>query len=88
MSLFDKDFKEIFSSELVSIIIGLFAGTLLVIYTKKILLIPGMFILLPAFLEMRGNLDGSLSSRLSSGLFLGVVKPKKYNTKQPEHKNT
>jgi len=80
MSLFDKDFKEIFSSELVSILIGLFAGTLLAIYTKKILLIPGMLILLPAFLEMRGNLDGSLSSRISSGLFLGVVKPRKYNT--------
>ena len=80
MSLFDKDFKEIFSSELVSIIIGLFAGILLAIYTKKILLIPGMLILLPAFLEMRGSLDGSLSSRISSGLFLGVVKPKKYNT--------
>lgn len=80
MSLFDKDFKEIFSSELVSIIVGLIAGTLLAIYTKKILLIPGMLILLPAFLEMRGNLDGSLSSRISSGLFLGVVKPKRYNT--------
>lgn len=81
MYLFDKDFKEIFSSELISIIIGLFAGTLLAIYTKKLLIIPGILLLLPAFLEMRGNLDGSLASRISSGLFLGVINPRKYNTK-------
>lgn len=35
-----------------------------------------MFILIPGFLELRGNISGSLSSRLSSGLFLGVIKPK------------
>jgi mgtE-like transporter len=41
------------------------------------LLIPGMLVLLPGFLEMRGNISGSFASRLSSGLFLGVINPNK-----------
>lgn len=81
MGIFDNNFKEVFSSQLVSILGGLIVGTILAVYTNKILLIPGMLILLPGFLEMRGNISGSLASRLSSGLFLGVIKKNKINTK-------
>ncbi len=81
MEIFDKDFREIFSSQLISIIGGLIAGTLIGVFREKILLIPGMIILLPGFLEMRGNISGTFAARLSSGLFLGVIDPKKYNTK-------
>lgn len=81
MAIFDKDFREIFSSQVVSILGGLIAGTILAVYTNQILLIPGMLILLPGFLEMRGNISGSFASRLSSGLFLGVVKPRIRDTK-------
>lgn len=80
-SLFDTNFQEIFSSQIVSIVGGLVAGTVLAIYTDKLLLLPGMLILLPGFLEMRGNISGSFASRLSSGLFLGVIDPRKYDTK-------
>jgi mgtE-like transporter len=48
---------------------------------NKLLLIPGMLILLPGFLEMRGNISGSFAARLSSGLFLGVVDPKRMKTR-------
>lgn len=72
-----KDFKEILSSEIISITGGLFAGTMLVFAVDEIYLIPGLFILLPGFLEMRGNISGSLSARLSSGLFVGALKPGK-----------
>ena len=78
--LFDKDFKDILSSQLVSISVGLIAGTVLAVYTEELLLIPGMLILIPGFLEMRGNISGSFASRLSSGLFLGVIDPKKFKT--------
>jgi len=81
MHSFDSNFKEIFSSQIVSVIGGLIAGTLLAVYTNKILLIPGMLILLPGFLEMRGNISGTLASRLSSGLFLGVIKTNSMKTK-------
>lgn len=81
MYLFDKDFKEIFSSQIISIIGGVIAGSLLAFYTNKLFLVPGMFLLIPAFLEMRGSISGSLASRISSGLFLGVVKTNRYNTR-------
>ena len=78
---FDKSFKEIFLSEIVSVIGGLIAGTLLALYTDKVLIIPGMLIVLPWFLEMRGNISGSFASRLTSGLFLKIIDSKKYNSK-------
>jgi mgtE-like transporter len=81
MKFFNMDFREILSSQMLCVIIDLVAGTILAIYMDKMLLIPGMLILLPGFLEMRGNISGSLACRLSSGLFLGVVKPDKYNTR-------
>lgn len=80
MNIFDTNFKEIFSSQIVSVFGGLIAGTFLAFYTDKLLLIPGMLILLPGFLEMRGNISGSFASRLSSGLFLGFIKPGKLKT--------
>jgi len=79
--LSDKNFGEIFYSQLISVIGGIIAGTILAIHTDRILLIPGILILFPGFLDMRGNISGSFASRLSSGLFLGVIKPKIKNTK-------
>ncbi|MEK6837390.1 MAG: magnesium transporter [Nanoarchaeota archaeon] len=81
MNIFDENFKEILSSVIVSVIGGVIAGAFLVIYTDKLLLIPGMLMLLPGFLEIRGSISGTFASRLSSGLFLGVIKPNKANTK-------
>jgi len=78
--LFDKEFNEILSGQTIALIAGLIAGVFLAFQTDKILLIPAMFILIPGLLEMRGNIEGSLSSRLSSGLFLKLVKPKLENT--------
>jgi len=80
-SIFDKNFYDMFSSELVSLSGGLLAGLLLAIYSGKLLFLPGMLILLPGFLEMRGNISGTMSSRISSGLFLKIIKPNKINTK-------
>lgn len=76
-----EEFKEIFFSQLGCILGGLIVGTVLAIYTDKILLIPGMLILIPGLLEMRGNISGSFASRLSSGLFLKIINPNKNNTK-------
>lgn len=81
MHLFDRNFKEIFSSQIVSQIGGLIAGTIIAGYKDELLLLPGMLILLPGFLEMRGNISGSLASRISSGLFLGVIHKEKINNK-------
>lgn len=80
MKIFDENFKEIFFSQLISITGGLIAGTLISIYTNRLFLLPGMLVLFPGFLETRGSISGSFSARLSSGLFLGIIKPDKMNT--------
>ena len=78
---FDKNFWEISFTQAITLIVGLVTGTLLVIYTDNLLLIPGMLILLPGFLAMRGNISGSLTSRIGSGLFLGFINPEKKNSR-------
>lgn len=70
-----KDLQEILYTELIAITGGLFAGFLLASALDKVAVIPGIFILLPGLLEMRGAIIGSLAARLSSGLFLKYIKP-------------
>ena len=78
--LFDSAFKDIFSAQAFSIIGGILAGIVLALYTDKIFLIPGMLIILPGFMAMRGNISGTFASRISSGLFLKVINPNNANT--------
>lgn len=54
---------------------GIAAGVVLVGMEQELLEIPGLLILLPASLGMRGNISGALGSRLSSALHLGLIEP-------------
>lgn len=74
-----RDFGEISAAELVSVTGGVFAGIMLAFMINRIDVVPGMLILLPGFLEMRGNISGSLSARLSAALFLRYTKPRLRN---------
>ncbi len=49
------------------------AGLLLGYSRNLLLLLPGLIILLPGALEMRGSIFGAMGSRLSSNLHLGLV---------------
>lgn len=79
--IFNRAFKEILTSQLIAIIAGLFAGTLLVIHMDQLARLPGMLIIIPGFLALRGNISGPLAARISSGLFLKVIKPNNMETK-------
>ncbi|WP_255169098.1 magnesium transporter [Natrononativus amylolyticus] len=63
---------------LVSLVAGLFAGTVLGTETMRdgIESVPGLLLLLPAFLATRGGVYGSLGARLSSGLHKGLIEPR------------
>lgn len=74
------DFKEISAGQFISITGGLIAGIILASLEKDLLLVPGLLILIPGFLEMKGNVNGSLASRLSSALHMGHIKPQIRNT--------
>lgn len=63
---------------LVSLAAGLFAGTVLGSEAMRtgIERVPGILVLLPAFLATRGGVYGSLGARLSSGLHQGLIEPR------------
>ena len=57
---------------------GIFAGSVLGTegMVDAFTQIPGLLLLLPAFLATRGNVYGSLGARLASGLHQGLIDPK------------
>lgn len=63
---------------LVSLIAGLFSGTILGTETMRegISTVPGVLLLLPAFLATRGGVYGSLGARISTGLHQGLIEPR------------
>jgi len=63
-----EDFKEMLGAEIFGVIGRLIAGALLAFYTDKLQLIPGLFILIPGFLAMRGSIAASLAARISTAL--------------------
>jgi mgtE-like transporter len=53
----------------------LFAGLVLAFMTDQLNRLPGLFVLIPAAIGMRGNIFGALGSRLGTGIHAGVFKP-------------
>jgi mgtE-like transporter len=62
----------------VSLVGGLFAGTILGSEAMRTAFrqFPGLLLLLPAFLATRGNVYGAFGARLSSGLHQGLIEPR------------
>ncbi|RLJ00354.1 MAG: hypothetical protein DRP03_00465 [Candidatus Aenigmatarchaeota archaeon] len=56
-------------------ILELLAGIVLAGTINKLEMIPGVFILLPGIMDMKGNISCALGSRLASALHLGYIKP-------------
>jgi mgtE-like transporter len=76
-----QSFAAIFLSILTDILAGLFLGGA----QEMFLLLPGMVVLVPAAIGMRGNIFASLGSRLSSALHIGVID--KFTTKSQTIRN-
>ena len=74
--MIDRDFREIFTSQFIAITGGIIAGIFLLSITNKLELVPGLFVLIPGFLEMHGNIFGSLAARLVTLLHIKHIKPK------------
>lgn len=76
-----KILKESTPILIITILISVISGFVLNGNQQMLQMIPGMIIILPAFLNMGGSMSGVLSSRLSSGLHLGYISPHIRKTK-------
>ena len=61
-----QSFGAIFLSIITDVLAGLFLGKL----EETLLLLPGLLVLIPGAMSMRGNIFGALGSRLSSALHM------------------
>ncbi|MFD1513414.1 magnesium transporter [Halomarina rubra] len=71
--VFDTEFRDILGAEFVSVVGGLATGAILAIQEDVVLAVPGLLIIFPGFLELRGNISGSLAARIAAGLYLGEL---------------
>ncbi|HIJ97618.1 TPA: magnesium transporter, partial [archaeon] len=76
-----KTLKQAFSSLFLTILTSVLAGIILASSRDILLATPGLIILVPAILSMRGTIQGALGSRLGSALHLGLIK--RFNFRDP-----
>jgi len=78
MAQLRKMIKESFLSEVLSISGGTLAGLFLASNVMQSLLedFPGLLIMVPGFLGLRGNILGAVSARVGTGLHMGLIEPK------------
>jgi len=73
--------KESIPVLIISILITICAGIILNSSEHLLTAIPGIIIMVPAFINMSGSLMSVLASRLSSALHMGTIHPKLHRTK-------
>jgi mgtE-like transporter len=61
----------------------LLAGLALASMTGTLLRLPGLLVLVPAAIGMRGNIFGALGSRLGTSIHAGTFEPTLRNTRPP-----
>ena len=68
--------KESFIALLICALGDLFAGIILGKMTFFLETFPGLLVIIPGAIGMRGNIFGSFASRLSTNLHIGMISPK------------
>ncbi|SDA56045.1 mgtE-like transporter [Methanobrevibacter millerae] len=72
----DSVIKESFIALLICALGDLFAGILLGKMTFFLETFPGLLVIIPGAIGMRGNIFGSFASRISTNLHIGMISPK------------
>lgn len=74
-------FQQIFVLS-VCAIFDLFAGSMLEGMRKNIEILPGLVVMIPPLIDLRGNIGCALGSRLGTALHLGTIKPRFFLSKE------
>ncbi|MBP2031307.1 mgtE-like transporter [Methanohalophilus levihalophilus] len=77
--------REALPFELLATVGGVLAGLILSGMTDELAMIPGLIVIAPAVLGMRGNISSTLGSRLGSAIHMGLIT--EVDRKNPELTN-
>jgi len=80
----NSELKEILSSGRLSLLINLVNGLIITMFKDVLFSSPGIFILIPGFIQLRGSIYSILTSKISSEIALGKIKI--HNKKINNHK--
>jgi len=65
--------KEALPFELVAVVGGIVSGVILSGMTSELELIPGLIVIIPGVMGLRGNISSTLGSRLGSAIHMGLI---------------
>ncbi|MCL2550058.1 MAG: magnesium transporter [Methanimicrococcus sp.] len=65
--------KEALPFELVAVVGGIISGVILSGMTSELELIPGLIVIIPGVMGLRGNISSTLGSRLGSAIHMGLI---------------
>ena len=65
--------KEAAPFELVAVLGGIASGVILSGMTSELELIPGLIVIIPGVMGLRGNISSTLGSRLGSAIHMGLI---------------
>ncbi|MCL2863181.1 MAG: magnesium transporter [Methanimicrococcus sp.] len=65
--------KEALPFELIAVVGGIVSGVILSGMTSELELIPGLIVIIPGVMGLRGNISSTLGSRLGSAIHMGLI---------------
>ena len=68
--------REGIPAEILALTGGVFAGLGLVAMRNLLQQVPGLIVMVPAFLDLRGDIASSLASRMGTALHSGIIGPR------------
>jgi len=74
--------KEALPFELIAVIGGIVSGVILSGMTSELEMIPGLIVIIPGVMGLRGNISSTLGSRLGSAIHMGLITKIDYKNKE------
>ncbi|MDR0768210.1 MAG: magnesium transporter [Methanosarcinales archaeon] len=74
--------KEALPFELIAVVGGIIAGVILSGMTGELELIPGLIVIIPGVMGLRGNISSTLGSRLGSAIHMGLITKIDYKNRE------
>ncbi|MDV0447222.1 hypothetical protein MsAg5_11010 [Methanosarcinaceae archaeon Ag5] len=74
--------REALPFELIAVVGGIVSGVILSGMTDELELIPGLLVIIPGVMGLRGNISSALGSRLGSAIHMGLITKADFKNKE------